>query len=379
MLRPTNNLRVGEMTRLLPPGAIKSEFPMSEQANHTVITGRESVQNFLNRADPRLLVIAGPCSIHDVDGALDYARRLSRLREELSGQLCIMMRVYFEKPRTTIGWKGLVNDPHLDGSYDIETGLKRARQLLLAITEMGLPTATEFLDPIVPQYLADLVSWAAIGARTTESQTHREMASGLSMPVGFKNGTDGNLQTAIDAMAAARHPHSFLGIDQDGVTSIVRTRGNPDVHLVLRGGRVKGNYDPESITEAEAALRKAGVPAVLMVDCSHANSGKQFARQEEVWRNVIRQRVAGNDALIGLMVESYLGEGNQPFPKDGGPLRYGVSITDACLGWETTERMLRSGAQTLREASARPVPPRAAPPAILGGAKHQPMESHQTS
>jgi 3-deoxy-7-phosphoheptulonate synthase len=342
------------MVRLLPPGAIKSEFPMSERANQTVVDGRAAVQNILRQADPRMLVIAGPCSIHDVEGALDYARRLSRLRDELADRFSILMRVYFEKPRTTIGWKGLVNDPHLDGTYAIETGLKRARGLLLAIAELGLPAATEFLDPIVPQYLADLVSWAAIGARTTESQTHREMASGLSMPVGFKNGTDGSLQTAIDAMGAARHPHSFLGIDQEGVTSIVRTRGNPDGHLVLRGGRAKGNYDPASIVEAEASLRQAGLPAVLMVDCSHANSGKQHARQEEVWRSVIEQRAAGNATLIGLMLESYLSEGNQPFPQDRSALRYGVSITDACVGWDTTERILRSGAERLRGRFGQP-------------------------
>ncbi|MCL4179723.1 MAG: 3-deoxy-7-phosphoheptulonate synthase [Verrucomicrobia bacterium] len=347
-MQPTNNLRVGEMVRLLSPAAIKSEFPMSEPANQTVVVGRDAVQNILRQGDPRVLVIVGPCSIHDTEGALDYARRLNQLRVEFADVFCILMRVYFEKPRTTIGWKGLVNDPHLDGTYDIATGLRRARGLLLAITELGLPTATEFLDPIVPQYLADLVSWAAIGARTTESQTHREMASGLSMPVGFKNGTDGTLQTAIDAMGAARHPHSFLGIDQDGVTSIVRTRGNPDGHLVLRGGRAKGNYDPQSISDAEASLRKAGLPAVLMVDCSHANSAKQHARQEEVWHNVLQQRAAGNLALIGLMVESYLGEGSQPIPKDRAALQYGVSITDACVGWETTQRMLRSGAELLR-------------------------------
>ena len=348
-MQPTNNLRVGEMVRLASPGAIKSQFPMSERANQTVVGGRLAVQNILGQADSRMLVIAGPCSIHDVEGAVDYARRLSRLREELEDRFCILMRVYFEKPRTTIGWKGLVNDPHLDGTYDIETGLKKARGLLLAITEMGLPAATEFLDPIVPQYLADLVSWAAIGARTTESQTHREMASGLSMPVGFKNGTDGTLQTAIDAMGAARHPHSFLGIDQEGVTSIVRTRGNPDGHLVLRGGRAKGNYDPASIADAEASLRKAGLPAVLMVDCSHANSGKQHARQEEVWCSVIEQRAAGNAALTGLMVESYLSEGSQPIPKDRGELHYGISITDACMGWDTTERILRAGAEIMRK------------------------------
>jgi len=241
----------------------------------------------------------------------------------------------------------LINDPHLDGSYDIETGWKKARRLLLQITGMGLPAATEFLDPIVPQYLADLVSWAAIGARTTESQTHREMASGLSMPVGFKNATDGSLQIAVDAMTSARTPHSFLGIDQDGVTSIIRTTGNPHGHVVLRGGRLEANYDPESIASAIVTLQKAGLPPVLMVDCSHANSGKQHARQEEVWKSVLHQRAAGNTALIGLMVESYLEEGSQPIPKRLEDLRHCVSITDACIGWETTERMLRHGQEAM--------------------------------
>jgi len=259
----------------------------------------------------------------------------------------IVMRVYFEKPRTTIGWKGLINDPHLDGSQDIETGLKIARRLLLEITGMGLPAATEFLDPIVPQYIADLVTWAAIGARTTESQTHREMASGLSMPVGLKNGTDGSLQIAIDAMGATRHPHSFLGIDQDGATAIVRTAGNPHAHVVLRGGRAKTNYDAESIRAAEAQLIAEKLPAVLMVDCSHANSEKKFAKQEDVWRSVIQQRVEGTKSLIGMMVESHLNEGNQPIPKNAADLKYGVSITDSCIGWETTERMLRWGYETL--------------------------------
>jgi 3-deoxy-7-phosphoheptulonate synthase len=316
---------------------------MSEAANATVVDGRDTIRRILHQQDPRFLVVVGPCSIHDVDGAMQYARRLDQLRRELGDRLYLVMRVYFEKPRTTIGWKGLINDPRLDGSYDIETGLRTARRLLLAMTEMGLPTATEFLDPIVPQYIADLVSWAAIGARTTESQTHREMASGLSMPVGFKNGTDGSLQIAMDAMGAARHPHSFLGIDGEGATSIVRTTGNPDGHMVLRGGRQRTNYDPESIAAAGEALGKAGLPAGIMVDCSHANSGKQHARQEEVWRSVIAQRVAGNASLIGMMVESYLGEGNQPFPVDPTQLIPGVSITDACVGWETTERMLRQG------------------------------------
>ena len=349
-MQPTQNLNVKEIVRLLTPRALKDEFAMTERTNQTVVEGREAVKRILRREDPRLLVIVGPCSIHDVDGALEYARKLNRLREQLANRLCIVMRVYFEKPRTTIGWKGLINDPHLDGSYEIETGLKKARRLLLEITGMGLPTATEFLDPIVPQYIADFVSWAAIGARTTESQTHREMASGLSMPVGFKNATDGSLQIAIDAMTSARTPHSFLGIDQDGVTSIIRTTGNPHGHVVLRGGRLQTNYGPESIASAVATLKQAGLASVLMVDCSHANSGKQHGRQEEVWKSVVHQRAAGNVGLIGLMVESYLEEGSQPIPKRLGELRHGVSITDACVGWETTERMLRHGHEVMGNA-----------------------------
>src|SRR5438874_1743097 len=333
---PTQNLHVKQTVRLLTPNTLKAQLPASETANRTVVTSRQNVTRILEQKDARLLVVAGPCSIHDVLGALEYGTKLAALRQELAGQMQIVMRVYFEKPRTTTGWKGLINDPHLDGSYDIEAGLKKARRLLLDLTEMGLPTATEFLDPIVPQYTADLVTWAAVGARTTESQTHREMASGLSMPIGFKNGTDGSLQIALDAMHSARTPHSFLGIDQDGITSIIRTTGNASGHVVLRGGRLRPNYDAHSIAEAEARLNQAGLPAVLMVDCSHANSGKQHARQEEVWRSVIGQRTAGNNSLIGVMVESYLKEGNQPFPAHPSELRYGVSVTDACLGWEVT-------------------------------------------
>jgi 3-deoxy-7-phosphoheptulonate synthase len=263
------------------------------------------------------------------------------------------MRVYFEKPRTTIGWKGLINDPHLDGTYDVEEGLRVARKLLLDINELGIPAATEFLDPIVPQYTADLVSWAAIGARTTESQTHREMASGLSMPVGLKNGTDGSLQIAIDAMLSARHPHHFLGIDDTGAVAVVQTVGNPEGHVVLRGGRARTNFDAASIADAAAQLRKAGLPDGLMVDCSHANSSKQHAKQEEVWLNLISQRVEGSDPLIGVMIESHLLEGNQPIPKNLADLQYGISLTDACLGWDVTERMLRHGAERLR--ATRPV------------------------
>ncbi|PYI85052.1 MAG: 3-deoxy-7-phosphoheptulonate synthase [Verrucomicrobia bacterium] len=347
---PTQDLHVKEMVRLSPPRALKAELPMTEASNATVVLARESINRILHQKDARLLVVVGPCSIHDVAGALEYAGKLNALRRELADRMEIVMRVYFEKPRTTIGWKGLVNDPHLDNTHDIEMGLKRARRLLLEIAGMGLPAATEFLDPIIPQYIADLISWAAVGARTTESQTHREMASGLSMAIGFKNATDGSLQIAIDAMGAAMRPHSFLGIDQDGITSIVRTTGNSAGHIVLRGGRLRTNYDAESIREAETKLAHAGLPPVLMVDCSHANSGKQHARQEDVWRSVIEQRGAGTRSLIGLMLESYLEEGNQPFPKNPAELHYGISITDACLGWDATERMLRWGHALLSKA-----------------------------
>lgn len=332
---------------LAPPRVHKEELPMTATANRTVVEGRDAIRAILHHEDPRLLVVVGPCSIHDPQGALEYAEKLVHLRDELADRLLVVMRVYFEKPRTTVGWKGLVNDPHMDGTYDIETGLKRARQLLLEITEMGLPTGTEFLDPIVPQYIADLVSWAAVGARTTESQTHREMASGLSMPVGFKNATDGSLQIALDAMQSALSPHSFLGIDQNGVTAIIRTKGNRFGHVVLRGGRAATNYDKSSIEAAVKGLEKAGHAPSIMVDCSHANSLKQHARQEDVARDVIEQRTQGNTALIGLMVESYLHEGNQPVPDDLSQLKYGVSVTDACVNWETTERMLRHAHEAL--------------------------------
>jgi 3-deoxy-7-phosphoheptulonate synthase len=344
---PTQNIHVKELVRLQTPRELKSELPLSEECGETVDVGRQNVLRILQQEDPRLLVVVGPCSIHDPKGALEYGRKLSALRKELSDRMEIVMRVYFEKPRTTIGWKGLINDPHLDGSNDIGTGLKLARQLLLELTGMGLPTATEFLDSIIPQYIDDLITWVAIGARTTESQTHREMASALTMPVGFKNGTDGSLQVAIDAMLAARTSHSFLGIDQDGITSIVRSSGNPFGHVVMRGGRNGPNYFPTSLQDAEAKLKQANLPSGLMIDCSHANSSKQHARQELVWQDVIQQRMAGNRAIIGLMVESYLEEGNQPIPKRSCDLRYGVSITDACVNWATTERMLRWAYQTL--------------------------------
>ena len=342
-MQQTQDLRVLGTKRLQAPRALEAAVPMTERANRTVVEGRAVVQNILAQRDPRLLLIVGPCSIHDPKGAMDYARRLAALSREIGDQIFVVMRVYFEKPRTTVGWKGLINDPRMDNSCDIEEGLLIARKLLLEINELGLPAATEFLDPIVPQYIDDLITWAAIGARTTESQTHREMASGLSMPVGFKNGTDGSLQIAIDAMGSARISHSFLGIDNEGFTSIIRTRGNADGHVVLRGGRARTNYDPASIAEAVAQLTKSNLPPVMMVDCSHANSLKQHAKQEDVWRSIIEQRAVGTRAIIGAMVESFLHEGSQPVRENPAELKYGVSVTDACLSWEATERMLRSG------------------------------------
>lgn len=345
-MTPLQDVRVRSITRLVPPVELKAGLPISTRAREVVTTGRTTVEDILSRRDSRLLAIVGPCSIHDPEGALDYARRLAALRRELAPWVEVLMRVYFEKPRTTLGWKGLVHDPHLDGSHDIAAGLALGRRVLLDINALGLPTATEFLDPIVPQYTADLVSWAAIGARTTESQTHRMMASGLSMPVGFKNGTDGDCQVAVDAMRAARSPHSFLGHDQTGRTSIIQTTGNPFGHIVLRGGRTRPNFDPASIAAAARALADAGLPPALMVDCSHANSGKQHAKQEIVWESILAQRRAdpGNSPIIGAMLESYLQPGAQSIPAQREDLVYGVSITDACVGWAETERLLRLAA-----------------------------------
>ncbi len=330
------------MRSLVPPRRIRADLPVTPAANRTVVAGREAVKAILGGGDRRLLVIVGPCSIHDERAAYEYAGRLVELRRELADRLCVVMRVYFEKPRTVTGWKGLINDPHLDGSFDMESGLRTARRILRYMGELGLPAGTEMLDPITPQYIADLVTWAAIGARTTESQTHRQMASGLSMPVGFKNGTDGNLQIAVDAMRSARNRHSFLGIDEDGGTAIIDTRGNPWTHLILRGGRNGPNYDPAAVAEAEAALRGAGLPAAVMVDCSHANAGKKYQNQAAVWHSAVAQRAAGNTALIGLMLESNLEAGAQTLGDDPRLLRYGVSITDECIGWEETEKLLRA-------------------------------------
>jgi len=334
---PLENVRVRVYSRLITPAQIKEQFPVDAVHSATVAAGREAARAILCGEDDRLLVVVGPCSIHDPVAAIEYAKRLATLSRKVSDRFLLVMRFYFEKPRTTVGWKGLINDPGLDDSCDLARGIAMARSLLREVAALGLPTATEFLDPIIPQYLADLVSWAAIGARTTESQTHREMASGLSMPVGFKNGTDGGVQVAIDAMGSARTPHSFLGIDQDGVTSIVKTTGNPDGHLVLRGGRNGPNYGPELVSAACAALGKAGLPPSLMIDCSHANSGKNHLKQPEVWRSVLDQRQGGRREIIGAMLESNLRAGSQQ--PSANPLEYGVSITDACIDWETTEAL----------------------------------------
>lgn len=344
-MQQLQDLRVSRLIRLTSPRALKEKLPVTEDIADTVCHGRREVEDILTGKDNRLLVIVGPCSIHDMKSAREYAQRLALLREELREQFCIIMRVYFEKPRTTIGWKGFINDPHLNDTYDIEHGLYHARKLLIELNAMGLPAATEFLDPISPQYVADLISWAAIGARTIESQTHRQMASGLSMPVGFKNSTDGRLQVAIDAIRSAMHQHSFLGIDQDGFSSVITTKGNPFGHLVLRGGSHRPNYDAESIALAEKKLEKAELASFLLVDCSHANSGKKYGQQLAVWEDILAQKKNGNQSIAGVMIESNICSGNQPFPVDPELLRYGVSITDECVSWEETERMLREGAR----------------------------------
>jgi len=337
----TEDLRVRDYLPLMPPKELKQKLPLSAKAQQTVIEGRETIQRIINKEDKRTLAIVGPCSIHDEKAALEYAERLVGLQEKVKETLYLAMRVYFEKPRTTVGWKGLISDPELDDSCDMNAGLVKARGLILQIAEMGLPTATEMLEPITPQYLADLVCWSAIGARTTESQTHREMASGLSMPVGFKNGTDGKLSTAINALVAAHAAQTFLGIDQDGRTCVVRTGGNPYGHIVLRGGS-RPNYDPISIEEARLMLITKGLPEAIIVDCSHANSHKKYQGQAIVWRNVIDQIVNGSESIIGLMLESNLHEGNQKYTGDKSALKYGVSITDECISWETTEELLLS-------------------------------------
>lgn len=339
---PLENIRVRGVTRLITPTQIKEQLPMSSAQLETVLRGREQVRSILRGEDDRLLVVVGPCSIHDPKAALEYAEKLAALSREVADRYFLVMRVYFEKPRTTVGWKGLINDPLMDDSCDMAHGIALARQILLDIAALGLPAGTEFLDPIIPQYIGDLITWSAIGARTTESQTHREMASGLSMPVGFKNGTDGSVQVAIDAMKSSMSPHSFLGIDQDGSTSIVKTSGNPDSHVVLRGGRIGPNYGPEHVSIASETLRKNGLSPIVMVDCSHANSGKDPKKQPNVWKSIQDQRASGRREIIGAMIESNLKLGAQPLGTDPSQLEYGVSITDACMSWEMTEEILRS-------------------------------------
>jgi len=344
-MRQTNNLHVVETTPLITPTQLKAELPISERAAETVATTRDTIRDILQGEDHRLLAVVGPCSIHDVEAARDYAGHLLKARREVEDRLLIVMRVYFEKPRTTTGWKGLINDPHLDDSYDMATGLRLARALLLDLAEQGLPAATEMLDPITPQYLAELVTWTGIGARTSESQTHREMASGLSMPVGFKNSTDGSIAPAVNAMSAAQQPHRFLGIDSEGQVSIVNTTGNPDCHLVLRGGSTAPNYDAESINIATTVLKQANLSTRIMVDCSHGNAQKDFRKQAVALHNVAAQVRASNTSLMGVMIESNLVAGKQPFPIPRHQLVYGQSITDPCVDFPTTLTMLRELAE----------------------------------
>ncbi len=337
---PLHNVNVVAEEPIVTPDTLKAEFPLDAEARHTVLEARATIRSILDRVDPRLLVVVGPCSVHDPAAALEYAARLKALAEELADSMYIVMRVYFEKPRSTVGWKGLINDPRLDDSFRIEEGLRTARRLLLDLADMGVPAGTEALDPITPQYLSELVAWSAIGARTTESQTHREMASGLSMPVGIKNGTDGGLSVAINALVAIATPHSFLGIDGQGRSALIRTRGNRYGHLVLRGG-AQPNYDSVSVALAEKALACGRLPLNIMVDCSHGNSKKDPALQPLVLSDCVNQVDEGNRSLIGFMLESNLEAGSQPIPKDPAQLRYGVSITDACMDWRTTEAVLR--------------------------------------
>lgn len=334
------NLNLASQDILISPAELKTLLPVSEQAQAAILKGRETVNNILERKDHRLMVVIGPCSIHDVDAAMDYAKRLKALSEKVSDSLVIVMRVYFEKPRTTVGWKGLINDPYLNGSFNIEEGLKIGRKLLLDISELGLPTATEALDPISPQYLHDLISWSAIGARTTESQTHREMASGLSCAVGFKNGTDGSLTVAMNALQSVSSSHHFLGINSHGQVAVIRTKGNPYGHVVLRGGGGKPNYDSVNVALCEQELRGSNIAENIMVDCSHENSNKNHELQPLVLENITNQIIEGNTSIIGLMIESNIGAGNQKINEDRSKMEYGVSITDKCIDWETTESTL---------------------------------------
>ena len=352
MLQHTDDLRIEQVKPLIPPAILMEELPVTENASNTVANARRDAEAILRGDDDRLVVVVGPCSIHDPKAAIEYGERLIEKIADLSEDLCLIMRVYFEKPRTTVGWKGLINDPDLDGSFDINNGLRAGRKLLLELTEMGLPAGSEFLDTISPQFIADLISWGAIGARTTESQIHRELSSGLSMPVGFKNGTDGTVQIAIDAIGAARHPHHFLSVTKQGISAIVATAGNDSCHVILRGGNSGPNYDVADVEAAAAQLEKAGLTHRVMVDCSHGNSSKDHARQPIVAEAVAAQVAAGSDRIFGVMLESHLVEGRQDHKPDQ-PLSYGQSITDACISWDTTVEVLEKLAEAVRMRRAR--------------------------
>ncbi|QIM68484.1 3-deoxy-7-phosphoheptulonate synthase [Basfia succiniciproducens] len=342
-----HNVHIIDEKVLITPAELKQKLPLPIALRTQIETHRREIADIVHKKDNRLLVVIGPCSVHDTKAAIDYAKRLKALSDELKDQLYIVMRVYFEKPRTTVGWKGLINDPRIDGTFNVEEGLHIGRKLLLDLAEMGLPLATEALDPMTPQYLADLFSWSAIGARTTESQTHRELASGLSMAVGFKNGTDGSLATAINAMKAASMGHSFIGINQQGQVNLLHTEGNPDGHVILRGGK-KPNYQQEFVNQCEEELAKAGLETAIMIDCSHGNSNKDYKRQPSVAKDAVNQIVAGNKSIIGLMIESNINAGNQSSEQKVSEMKYGVSITDACIDWETTDNLLRKIAAALK-------------------------------
>ncbi|WP_426164640.1 3-deoxy-7-phosphoheptulonate synthase [Pseudoduganella sp. R-34] len=345
------NINVTSFASMPTPEELHAKLPLTDKASETVTKGRADLRAILERKDKRLFVVVGPCSIHDPVAGLDYARRLKALQEEVKDTMLLVMRVYFEKPRTTTGWKGYINDPYMDDSFRVDVGMEKARQFLLDVCELGLPTATEALDPISPQYLGDLIAWTAIGARTTESQTHREMSSGLSTPVGFKNGTDGDIGIAINAILSAANPHAFLGINSQGNVSVVRTRGNPHGHVVLRGGDGRPNYDSVSVAIAEQSLQKAKLPANIVIDCSHANSYKKPELQPLVMTDVVNQIVHGNQSITGVMIESNIVAGNQKIPADLSELKYGCSVTDACIDWDTTVHMLKEADRELR---ARP-------------------------
>lgn len=352
MFEVTDDARIVGYRPLIPPAILMEELPLTEHASHVVTHARQQAGRIIHGSDDRLLVIVGPCSIHDTKAALEYADRLQTVAERLRDDLLVVMRVYFEKPRTTIGWKGLINDPHLDGSFDINNGLRMARRLLHELANRGLPAGTEFLDVITPQFIADLISWGAIGARTTESQVHRELASGLSMPVGFKNGTDGSIQIAVDAIGAVRHPHHFLSVTKQGISAIVTTKGNDNCHVILRGSNAGPNHDAASIAKCAETLSKAGLPTRLMIDCSHGNSRKDHTRQPEVAAEIAEQIAAGSEHICGVMIESHLREGRQNHVAET-PLVYGQSITDACIAWDTTVPVLERLAEAVRARRAR--------------------------